>query len=259
MSFKVIIPARYSSGRLPGKPLVNLQGKSMIQRVYEQACQSDATRVIIATDDERISSIASRFGAEVCMTHTHHPSGTDRLQEVVNSCQFADDDIIVNIQGDEPFIPPSVINQVASVLEKTSNDVAMATLSCPVAQVSDIFDPSVVKVVTDKTGNALYFSRAPLPWDRESFPESKTQMPINWVYQRHIGIYAYRAGQLNAFVKWGESPLEATERLEQLRFLWNGCKIRVSPALQIPPAGIDTAEDLKAARAHLEQSQTLPV
>ena len=255
MSFKVIIPARYSSGRLPGKPLVDLQGKSMIQRVYEQASQSDASRVIIATDDERISSIARRFGAESCMTHVHHASGTDRLQEVVSAYQFSDDDIIVNVQGDEPFIPPVVINQVAELLQ-ASPGVAMATLSCPVAQVQHIFDPAIVKVVTDRVGNALYFSRAPLPWDRESFSESKEQMPMNWVYQRHIGIYAYRASQLNAFVEWDESPLEMTERLEQLRFLWNGAKIRVAQALQVPPAGIDTAEDLKAARAYLEQSTT---
>jgi len=253
MSFKVIIPARYSSDRLPGKPLVDLNGKSMIQRVYEQACKSDASRVIIATDDERIGSVANRFGAEVCMTQTYHPSGTDRLQEVVSLCGFTDDDIIVNVQGDEPFIPAQVINQVAEVLQESPEDVAVATLSCPVAQVSDIFDPAVVKVVTDKTGNALYFSRAPLPWDRDSFENTTEHMPMNWVYQRHIGLYAYRTSQRNAFVQLGESPLEITERLEQLRFLWHGRKIRIAVAVQVPPAGIDTVEDLESAREHLQQ------
>jgi len=255
MSFKVIIPSRYDSGRLPGKPLADLNGKPMVQWVYEKACKSNADQVIIATDDERIASAASRFGAEVCMTHHHHPTGTDRLQEVVSKYRFSDDEVIVNVQGDEPFIPPSVINQVAEGLINAPNDVAMTTLSFPVANVSSVFDSSVVKVVTDKQGNALYFSRAPLPWDREAFADGvPDHLPINWVYQHHLGIYAYRVSQLHAFVKWGESLLEATERLEQLRFLWNGNKIQVLQAVQTPPPGIDTVEDLKLAREHLADS-----
>ncbi len=258
MDYKIIIPARYSSGRLPGKPLVDLNGKTMIERVYEQASKSNASRIIIATDDERIQSVARRFGAEVCMTHPHHLSGTDRLQEVVGICRLNNNDTIVNVQGDEPFIPPQVIDQVAKELIDASETVAMATLSCPIVQTAEIFDPSVVKVVTDKEGNALYFSRAPLPWDRDSFANKVDQMPMNWVYQRHIGIYAYRVKQLNAFVQWGESPLEVAERLEQLRFLWNGRKIRVGYALQVPPAGIDTPEDVDVACEYLKQ-QVLPV
>ena len=256
MSFKVIIPARYGSGRLPGKPLMDLNGKTMIQHVYERACKSKAEQVIIATDDERIQGVASRFGAEVVMTHGHHPTGTDRLQEVTEKYKFSDDQIVVNVQGDEPFIPPATIDQVALLLSSSSSDIALATLSCPVAKIEDIFNPDVVKVIMDKAGCALYFSRAPVPWDREAFIEKGRMMPTAFIYQRHLGIYAYRTKNLNDFVKWETSPLEATERLEQLRFLWNGHKIRVAQAVQLPPAGIDTADDLSSARKLMIQQPT---
>ena len=253
MSFKVIIPARYSSGRLPGKPLLDLNGKSMIQRVFEQACQSSAERIIIATDDERICSTATRFGAEAVMTQGHHPTGTDRIQEVTSSVSgFAADDIVVNVQGDEPFVPPAVIDQVAQVLARAPGSVAAATLCCPLARVDDIFNPSVVKVVPDKHGRAIFFSRAPVPWDREAFAENRrAHMPVDWVYQRHIGIYAYRVHHLNAFVARGECPLESTEQLEQLRFMWHGDTVMVEPAGQLTPADINTPEDLHAARERL--------
>ena len=256
MNFKVIIPARYNSGRLPGKPLVDLDGKTMIQRVYEQATKSQADKVIIATDDERVESIAHQFNAECVITHHNHPTGTDRIAEVIAKYNFDDDDIVVNVQGDEPFIPSIIINQVASEMEKSDDNTAMATLSCPVAHVSDIFDTSLVKIVTDKNNNALYFSRAPIPWDRESFSDHQKVMPFGWIFRRHIGIYAYKAKYLKEFVRCGESPLETIEKLEQLRFLWNGYKIRVTNAIQTPPAGIDTNEDLKNARLYLTSHLT---
>ena len=259
MNFNVIIPARYSSERLPGKPLKDLNGKPVIRRVYDQAVKSSAKRVIIATDDERIASIANQFGAEVCLTHAHHLSGTDRLQEVVENLCFAEEEIIVNVQGDEPFIPPANIDQLAAELASAKREIAMTTLYTPITRVEEIFSPDVVKVVTDKTGNALYFSRAPLPWDRKSFSQTEKKLPAHSPYKRHIGIYAYRAEQLNAFVRWEKSPLEMAEQLEQLRFLWNGHKIRAIQAQQIPPAGIDTKEDLEQARRKLTQSKKLTV
>lgn len=257
MNFNVIIPARYSSERLPGKPLKDLGGKPIVQWVYEQALKSHAKRIIIATDDERIASVANQFGAETCLTYAHHPSGTDRLQEVANRLEFADEEIIVNVQGDEPFIPPANINQVASDLSSAPQDVAVATLYSPMLCTEEIFSANIVKVITDKHNNAMYFSRAPLPWDRTAFSESEKKLSSNFQYMRHIGIYAYRVAQLNEFVSWEKCPPEMTEQLEQLRFLWNGHKIRVMQAQQIPPPGIDTAEDLKEACIRLARLKKL--
>ena len=245
MGFTVIIPARYASSRFPGKPLATLQGKPMIQHVYERACQSEADRILVATDDQRIADVAVGFGAEVCMTSSEHPSGTDRLQQVVKDQGYYADDIVVNVQGDEPMIPPRIINQVAHNL-MAEPEASIATLSEPIEDVDSLLNPNVVKVVTDNRGMALYFSRAPIPWPRDDFhPEIPQQeMPKGFNWQRHIGIYAYRVKLLNDFVKWPSAPLEETECLEQLRAMWNGARIHVAEADEQPPTGVDTPEDL---------------
>jgi len=249
MSFSVVIPARYGSSRFPGKPLATLAGKPMLQHVYERACQSEAERVIIATDDERIARVARAFGAEVCITSSSHPSGTDRLQEVVHTLGFYADDIVVNVQGDEPLIPPRIINQVAHNLMALPM-AGIATLSEPIETVAALRNPNVVKVVSDHRGMALYFSRAPIPWPRDDFaaPTAVDTLPAGFCWQRHIGLYAYRVKLLNEFVRWPPAPLEQTECLEQLRALWNGVAIHVDGADEPPPAGVDTPEDLERIR-----------
>jgi 3-deoxy-manno-octulosonate cytidylyltransferase (CMP-KDO synthetase) len=251
MGFSVIIPARFASTRFPGKPLADIAGKPMVQHVYERALQSEAERVIVATDDERIAEAASGFGAEVCMTKADHPSGTDRLQEVVHSLGFYADDIVVNVQGDEPLIPPRVINQVAHNL-KAEPEAGIATLSEPIEDVVSLLNPNVVKVVTDHRGMAVYFSRAPIPWPREEFSATQDKMPSSYNWQRHIGIYAYRVKMLNEFVRWAPAPIEEAECLEQLRAMWNGARIHVDVADELPPAGVDTPEDLERLRKLFE-------
>ncbi|UYM16652.1 3-deoxy-manno-octulosonate cytidylyltransferase [Endozoicomonas euniceicola] len=245
--FTVVIPARFGSSRLPGKPLADIGGKPMVQHVYERASESCAQRVIIATDDERIFKAAKGFGAEVCMTLPDHPSGTDRLQEVARLYGMSDDEVIVNVQGDEPLIPPSVIDQVAENLMDNLHAGA-ATLSEPIRQRDDLFNPAVVKVVSDKDGNALYFSRAPMPWARNSFEANSASLPDVDCFRRHIGIYAYRVNLLNQYVQWPQSPIEQLESLEQLRLLWNGQRIHVADALVTPPHGVDTEQDLEVVR-----------
>lgn len=253
MAFSVVIPARFSSSRFPGKPLADIAGKPMVQHVYERALQSEAERVIIATDDQRIADAAVSFGAEVCMTSSEHPSGTDRLQEVVHSLGFYADDIVVNVQGDEPLVPPRVINQVAHNLAAVP-DASIATLSEPIEDLASVMNPNVVKVLTDTNGKALYFSRAPIPWPRDAFSEEagRSQFPVGVNYQRHIGIYAYRVKLLNDFVRWAPAPIEETECLEQLRAMWNGASIHVDVADELPPAGVDTPEDLERIRKLFE-------
>jgi len=250
--FTVIIPARYGSTRLEGKPLLDLAGKPVIQRVYEQARQSDARQVVIATDDVRIRDCAVGFGARVFMTAEGHESGTDRLQEVATQMGLADDEIVVNVQGDEPLIPPNIINQVATNLAGSMG--GMATLSESVVDQATAFNPNAVKVVCDKDGYALYFSRAPVPWERDSFSMAGGALPGRMDMQRHIGIYAYRTGFLHQFVAWGPCALEQTEVLEQLRALWHGVKIHVAPALESPPPGIDTREELENVRNLLQKN-----
>lgn len=243
MSFTVVIPARYQSTRLPGKPLADIGGKPMIQWVYEQALQAGAQRVIIATDDERVEQSAQAFGADVCMTSPDHESGTERLAEVVKLMAIPDDHIIVNVQGDEPLIPPSIISQVADNL--ANSQAPMATLGVEIEEAAEVFNPNAVKVVTDKDGYAMYFSRASIPWDRDNFNDNKVVQPL----LRHIGIYAYRAGFINTYINWQPSALEKIECLEQLRVLWYGEKIHVAVAKEAPAAGVDTPEDLEAVRA----------
>jgi 3-deoxy-manno-octulosonate cytidylyltransferase (CMP-KDO synthetase) len=253
MSFVVIIPARYASTRLPGKPLADIHGKPMVQHVVEKALQSGADRVIVATDDERVgsalASCAALAGFEVCMTSQDHQSGTERLAEVCRHYGFASDTIIVNVQGDEPLIPPAIIRQVADNLAAAT--APMATLSVPIEDAEEAFNPNAVKVVTDKDGYALYFSRACIPWDRDRFAASDRDEHIGGHYQRHIGIYAYRAGFIQRYVDWAPSVLEQVEALEQLRVLWYGEKIHVAQALQAPPVGVDTQADLDKVRALL--------
>jgi 3-deoxy-manno-octulosonate cytidylyltransferase (CMP-KDO synthetase) len=250
MGFSVIIPARFGSSRFPGKPLADIHGKPMIQHVYERALKSEADRVIIATDDERIESVAKAFGAEVCMTRDDHPSGTDRLQEVVSQLGLDDDAVVVNVQGDEPLIPASVINQVAKNLLNAPT-ASIATLSEPIETLESLMNPNVVKVVSDAYGMAMYFSRAPIPWPRDAFMKKPDQMPEGFSWQRHIGIYGYRVKLLNDFVQWPSAQVEDTECLEQLRALWNGAKIHVEEACELPPPGVDTPEDLERIRALL--------
>ena len=253
MSFVVVIPARYASTRLPGKPLADIHGKPMVQHVVEKALQSGADRVIVATDDARVQQALQSTGVEVCMTSPDHQSGTERLAEVCRHYGFAADTIIVNVQGDEPLIPPVIIRQVADNLAAAS--APMATLSVPIRDAEEAFNPNAVKVVTDREGYALYFSRASIPWDRDRFAASDrvagSREQIGDHYQRHIGIYAYRAGFIQRYVDWAPSALEQVEALEQLRVLWYGEKIHVAQALEAPPVGVDTQQDLDKVRALL--------
>lgn len=249
MNFSVIIPARYASSRLPAKPLADIHGKPMIVRVMEQAKKSSAHRVIIATDHQQVFDVVQSYGGEVILTSSEHNSGTERLAEVINTYQFADDEIIVNVQGDEPLIPPIIIDQVAENLVQYKT--GMATLAVPIDSATEAFNPGAVKVVTDKDGYALYFSRATIPWERDRFAKSADllkQTSIGDFYLRHIGIYAYRAGFIRQYINWAPSTLEQIEMLEQLRVLWYGEKIHVAVAKQAPAIGVDTQEDLEKVR-----------
>lgn len=251
LAFTVVIPARLRSTRLPGKPLLPIAGKPMVQHVWEQARKSSASRVVIATDDAGIVEACKAFGAEVLLTREDHESGTDRLAEVAAALGLAADAIVVNVQGDEPLIPPSIIDQVAANLA-AHPEAGIATLCEPIDEVEALFNPNVVKVIADCNGLALTFSRAPLPWARDALAQSRDRLPEGVPYRRHIGMYAYRAGFLQDFVGWGPCWLEKTEALEQLRALWRGVRIHVADALEAPPVGVDTPEDLERVRRLLE-------
>ncbi|MDO7909019.1 3-deoxy-manno-octulosonate cytidylyltransferase [Pseudomonas sp. 22-AL-CL-001] len=250
-AFTVVIPARLRSTRLPGKPLLPIAGKPMVQHVWEQACRSTATRVVIATDDASIVEACQAFGAEVLLTRDDHESGTDRLAEVATQLGLAADAIVVNVQGDEPLIPPVIIDQVAANLA-AHPQAGIATLAEPIEQPDSVFNPNAVKVVSDRHGMALTFSRAPLPWSRDLFAQGQDRLPEGVPYRRHIGLYAYRVSFLQDFVGWGSCWLEQTEALEQLRALWHGVRIHVADALEAPAVGVDTAEDLARVRRLLE-------
>ena len=249
MGFSVIIPARYSSSRLPGKPLADIGGHPMIRYVWDRAGESNAERVVVATDSDEVLAGCEGFGAEAVMTDPDHASGTDRLEEVVRRLGLDDDAIVVNVQGDEPLIPPALINQVAEALA-LNPDAAIATLCERITTAGELFNPNVVKVVMDDAGRALYFSRAPIPWARGVFDDGQVrdEIPDTADYYRHIGIYAYRVSLLRQFVAWPPAPLEQTESLEQLRALWHGARIQVAVAHETPPAGVDTPEDLERVR-----------
>lgn len=244
----IIIPARYNSTRLPGKPLLDINGKSLIQHVYEKAIKSKAREVIIATDDNRIEQAALNFGAQVCMTRNDHPSGTDRLAEVVTSLGLKEDEIVVNLQGDEPMMPASLLEQVASSLQ-TSSNAAMSTLCEKIESVEELFDPNIVKVVFDQMGYALYFSRAPIPWERGKFDQKATNIDqtVKSCY-RHIGLYAYRADFLKKYPQLAVCQMEQQEALEQLRAMYYGYRIHVDVAKEDAGLGIDTQEDLEKVR-----------
>jgi len=256
MAFSVIIPARYQSSRLPGKPLMDIAGMSMLQRVYQQACKSDAVKVYIATDHDDILVHAQSFCDAVIMTSEAHLTGTDRLQEVVQKLALSDEKIIVNVQGDEPLIPPSLINLVASNLQQHSQ-AAMATLAEPIVDAQQVFDANAVKLVRNATNMAMYFSRAPLPWDRAWTQENHNALQQGTSYLRHIGLYAYRVGFLHRYVTWPQAAYEALESLEQLRALHHGELIHVDLAPNGMPAGVDTMQDLERMRAHLTQKTHL--
>lgn len=246
--FTVIIPARYASTRLPGKPLADIHGKPMVVRVMDQAVKSGASRVIVATDHPDVANAVIQAGGEACMTNPNHQSGTERLAEVIDTYGFADDEIIVNVQGDEPLIPPEIISQVAGNLQ--GSKAQMGTLAVPIDDAKEAFNPNAVKVVTDHEGYALYFSRATIPWDRDRF--AVNQNTIGDHFLRHIGIYAYRAGFIRRYITWQASPLEKIEMLEQLRVLWYGEKIHVAVAKKAPGAGVDTPEDLEVVRQQFQ-------
>ncbi|HYD78678.1 MAG TPA: 3-deoxy-manno-octulosonate cytidylyltransferase [Paucimonas sp.] len=247
MSFTVIIPARLASTRLPNKPLADLGGKPMVVRVAERAAQSGAAQVIVATDHADIVAACRDHGVQVRMTRAGHPSGTDRIAEVAVAIGLPADAVVVNVQGDEPLIDPMLI---AATAARITQDVPMATAAHPIAEVADLFNPNVVKVVLDKAGRALYFSRATIPWHRDGFARSKEAMPAGYAPLRHIGLYAYRNTFLQAYPALEASPLEQVEALEQLRVLWHGFPIAVHVTHEAPAAGVDTPEDLERVRRH---------
>ena len=244
--FHVLIPARFAATRLPGKPLLDLGGRPLIQWAWECARASGAASVIVATDDARIQKAARDFGAECVLTTHPHASGTDRIAEVARSRGLAGEEIVVNLQGDEPLMPPAVVRDVAAALaERPLIDIATAV--APIRTLEEFLDANCVKALRGRQGQALYFSRAPVPWPRDGVVHGKPAVFSGaW---RHIGIYAYRVRTLLQFAAWPQTPLETSEKLEQLRALENGMSVYLTPLLEAPPAGIDTPEDLERARA----------
>ena len=253
MRFSVVIPARFASTRLPGKPLLDLAGKPMIQRVYEQSKRSEATDVVVASDDERVLDAVHAFDGSGVMTLSSHPSGTDRLEEVCKKLGLPDDAIVVNVQGDEPLVPPAVINQVARNLDANPSAGA-ATLCERITDIADVMNPNIVKVVRGADSSALYFSRAPIPWDRDAFSsEPVSPLPPTGMWWRHIGIYAYTRAFLESLVQAPVCAMENSEKLEQLRALYIGGRIKVLSAGAIGP-GVDTPEDVERAEAALREA-----
>lgn len=248
MSFTVLIPARYASTRLPGKPLLDVAGKPLVVRVAERARASGAQRSVIATDDERIRAAAEAHGMEAIMTRADHPTGTDRLAEAAQALRLGDDAVVVNVQGDEPLLEPALIRGVAEEL-RLHADAAIATACHPIDDPAEAFNPNVVKVVLDRAGYALYFSRATIPWAREAFARGRDAIPEGLPLYRHYGLYAYRAGFLRRYPTLAEAPIERFEALEQLRALWYGERIVVRVTSGTPAPGVDTHEDLERVRA----------
>lgn len=248
--FKIVIPARYNSSRFPGKPVALIAGVPMVIRVYQQACKSDATQVIVATDDKRVADVCNASDVPVCMTSPDHPTGTDRIAEVAKTQRWSADDIIVNVQGDEPLIPVSTIQQVASNLHQ-NNQASIATLATPITDYEEFTDPNNVKVVFDHAGMAHYFSRAPIPFDRDGDAD-----PLSFTGAfRHLGLYAYRAGFLFRYSEMQECHYESMEKLEQLRALWHGERIHVDIAAELPGMGVDTPEQLAQVESLIEESK----
>jgi 3-deoxy-manno-octulosonate cytidylyltransferase (CMP-KDO synthetase) len=248
--FRVVIPARYASTRLPGKALLPLAGKPLVQWVYERACSARAREVLIATDDERIVSAARSFGATAVLTARAHASGTDRIAEVARVRRWAADDIVVNVQGDEPLMPAALIAQVAALLAAPSQ-ADIGTLATPIVSVGELLDPNAVKVVTDARGMALYFSRAPIPWNRDGAPAGLQSQKDYGGARRHRGIYAYRVAALSRLAQLPHGALEQREKLEQLRALEHGLSIQVSDAAEDPGPDVNTLADLERVSALL--------
>ncbi len=253
--FHVVIPARFAASRLPGKPLLIVGDRPLIQWVWESARASGAASVVVATDDVRIFDSARGFGADCSMTSPRHVSGTDRIAEVARARGFAEDDVVVNLQGDEPMMPAAVINEVAAALN-TWPQIDIATAVAPIRTLSEFLDPSCVKALRARDGRALYFSRAPVPWPRDGVEDGRpARFAGAW---RHIGIYGYRVRSLLQFASWPPTPLEETEKLEQLRALEHGMRIHLVTLSDAPPAGVDTPDDLERVRACLAAAQTSP-
>jgi 3-deoxy-manno-octulosonate cytidylyltransferase (CMP-KDO synthetase) len=247
VTFTVIIPARLASTRLPGKPLADLGGKPMVVRVAERAAESGAGRIVVATDHADIAAACTAHGVEVCMTRADHPSGTDRIAEVARALNLGPDEVVVNLQGDEPLIDPALLDACAS---RISAAVPMSTCAHSILDAADVFNPNVVKVVLDKAGRALYFSRAAIPWHRDGFAQSQLALPPAYAPLRHIGLYAFNNTFLQLYPGLEPAPLESVEALEQLRVLWHGYPIAVHITDAAPAAGVDTPEDLDRVRRH---------
>jgi 3-deoxy-manno-octulosonate cytidylyltransferase (CMP-KDO synthetase) len=249
---RIVIPARHASTRLPGKPLADIAGKPMIVRVAEAAQRCHNNGIWIATDHEEIRAAVTAHGFAAVMTSADHPSGTDRIAEVALKLGWRDDEIVVNLQGDEPLIEPRLVEAVAAALHHDSG-AAIATASHMITERDDFFSPNVVKVVCDAKGRALYFSRAPIPWDRDAFAANQDELPPGLAAQRHIGLYAYRVGFLRRYGQLAPAPLEKLEALEQLRALWHGFAIRVVTCAHAPAAGVDTPQDLERVRREFDR------
>lgn len=248
-TFRVVIPARAASSRLPGKPLMDVAGRSLIRRVYDTARTCAASDIVIATEDQAIASHVEEFGARAILTSSRHESGTDRLAEVVEHEGWPDESVVVNLQGDEPLVPPALLDRAAQLLEQDPS-AGIATFGTPLRSIEELQEPSVVKVVRDEQAAALYFSRAPIPWVRDAFSEGLgTSLPAGIPFLRHLGLYAYRVRTLKSFASWSPTVLERAERLEQLRALEHGVRILVGVVDEPPGHGVDTKQDLERVRA----------
>lgn len=254
MRYHVVIPARHASSRLPGKPLLDIAGRPMLWHVCQRAFESAAKSVVVATDDQRIADAVCAFEGDVCMTGSHHQSGTDRIAEVAALMGWGDDEVVVNLQGDEPLMPATMLDRVAQALHDHP-DASVATLAVPLED-DEVFNSNAVKVVTDRHGMALYFSRASIPWKRGDFEQG---LENSQGMYRHLGLYAYRVGFLQRYVEWDPAPIEQQESLEQLRVLWQGERIAVAIADSAPPAGVDTEEDYQRVLDCIETPSDPPL
>lgn len=251
--FHIVIPARYASQRFPQKLMADLGGKPVLQWVYELSLKAGAQSVTVATDHDIIYQAALEFGASAIMTRDNHENGTERLAEVADKAGWKEDEIIVNVQGDEPFLPVALIHSCVAALYR-DKEAEMATVACAIDEAADFFNPNVVKVVCDEMQRALYFSRAPVPWNRDGFASVGSKegyLPVDFPALRHIGLYVYRARLLAKYADLPMSPLERWEKLEQLRFLHQGIKVQVALADDLPSHGVDTKEDLEKLRYQL--------
>ena len=245
-AYHIVIPARFASERLPGKVLLDLAGKPLLQHVWHRACESAAESVVIATDDERIVSVAESFGAQVLLTRADHQSGSDRIAECATQLGWPDDHLVVNLQGDEPLMPAVCLDQVAELLNDRP-DCEVASLYWPISEAEEVLNPNAVKVVTDANDCALYFSRAPIPYAR-AYADVDLAIADGIEWKRHMGLYAYRLSALRRYTRSAPTPLELAERLEQLRIMEQGGRIAMARACEFIPAGVDTEEDLKRTR-----------